>query len=73
MVIDTLDNLKNYECTCPLFKDVVAFLKENDLNSLPEGKTFIKGNGGVGFDHQLVAVCRGLPDVGLGIEVVPGA
>ena len=43
MVIDTLDNLKNYESTCPLFKDVVAFLNENDLNSLPEGKTFSNG------------------------------
>lgn len=28
---------------------------------------------GVGFDHQLVAVCRGLPDVRQGVEIVPGA
>ncbi len=28
---------------------------------------------GVGFDHQLVAVCCGLPDVGLGVQVIPGA
>lgn len=41
MVIDTLDNLNNYVDTCPLFKDVVAFLAENDLNTLPEGKTMI--------------------------------
>lgn len=44
MVIDTLDNLKNYVDTCPLFKDVVAFLAENDLNTLPEGKTMIDGD-----------------------------
>ena len=28
---------------------------------------------GVGFDHQLVAVRCGLPDVGLGVEVIPSA
>ena len=28
---------------------------------------------GVGFDHQLIAVCCGEADVGFGIEVVPGA
>ena len=28
---------------------------------------------GVGFDHQLIAVCCGKADVGLGVEVVPGA
>ncbi len=28
---------------------------------------------GVGFDHQLVAVCCGKADVGLGVEIVPGA
>ena len=27
---------------------------------------------GIGFDHQLVAVCCGLPYIGLGVEVVPG-
>ena len=43
MVVDTLDNLKNYVDTCPLFKEVVAFLAENDLNTLPEGKTMIQG------------------------------
>lgn len=43
MVIDTLENLKLYVSTCPLFKDVVEFIEANDLNALPEGKTMIKG------------------------------
>ncbi len=43
MIIDTLDNLKNYESLNPLFKDVVEFLKSNDLNVLGEGKTMING------------------------------
>ena len=42
MVIDTLDNFAKYEALNPLFKDVVAFLKKNDLNTLPEGKHIIK-------------------------------
>lgn len=44
MIIDTLDNLAKYEAVNPLFKDVVAFLKENDLNTLEAGKHVIKGN-----------------------------
>lgn len=43
MVIDTLDNLSKYESLNPLFKDVVEFLKNNDLNTLEEGKYQIKG------------------------------
>lgn len=43
MIIDTLDNLKNYESLNPLFKDVVEFLNTNDINSLDEGKHLIKG------------------------------
>lgn len=43
MVIDTLDNLSKYESLNPLFKDVVEFLKNNDLNALEEGKHQIKG------------------------------
>ena len=42
MIIDTLENLKNYESLNPLFKEVVDFLKSNDLNTLEEGKHFIK-------------------------------
>lgn len=42
MVIDTLDNLEKYATLNPLFKDVVEFIKANDLNSLEEGKHFIK-------------------------------
>jgi len=43
MVIDTLENLAKYEAMNPLFKDVVEFLKNNDLNKLEEGKHLIKG------------------------------
>ncbi len=43
MVIDTLDNLEKYASLNPLFKDVCDFLKTNDLNTLEEGKHFIKG------------------------------
>ena len=42
MVIDTLDNLGKYVGLNPLFADVVAFLKNNDLNALEAGKHFIK-------------------------------
>jgi len=42
MIIDTLDNLIKYVGVNPLFADVVEFLKNNDLNTLSEGKHFIK-------------------------------
>lgn len=42
MIIDTLDNLNKYVGVNPLFADVVEFLKNNDLNSIDEGKHFIK-------------------------------
>ena len=42
MVIDTLNNLSKYVGLNPLFADVVAFLKNNDLNALEAGKHFIK-------------------------------
>ena len=42
MVIDTLDNLGKYVGLNPLFADVVAFLKNNDLNAPEAGKHFIK-------------------------------
>ena len=44
MVVDTLDKLSFYESLKPLFKDIVDFLKTNDLNKLEEGKHFIKGD-----------------------------
>ncbi len=44
MVVDTLDKLSFYESLNPLFKDIVDFLKTNDLNKLEEGKHFIKGD-----------------------------
>ena len=43
MVIDTLDKLGFYASLNPLFQDIVDFLKNNDLNTLDEGKHFIKG------------------------------
>lgn len=43
MIIDTLENLAKYESLNPLFKDVVAFIRENDLCRLPEGKHPIVG------------------------------
>lgn len=42
MVIDKLDELNFYASLNPLFKDIVDFLKTNDLNALEEGKHFIK-------------------------------
>ena len=43
MVIDTLEHLEDYVSLNPLFKDVVDFLKKNNLENLPEGKHEIKG------------------------------
>ena len=43
MIIDTLDNLAMYEGVNPLFKDVVAFIKANNLSRLQPGKHEIKG------------------------------
>lgn len=42
MIIDTINNLCKYVGMNPLFADVVAFLDENDLNTLGAGKHFIK-------------------------------
>jgi YhcH/YjgK/YiaL family protein len=42
MIIDTLDNLAKYEGVNPLFKEVVEFIKKNDLNKLEAGKHPIK-------------------------------
>lgn len=44
MVVDTLDKLCFYEGLNPLFKEVIAFLKENDMNTMEEGKYPIKGD-----------------------------
>lgn len=43
MIIDTLDNLKNYVALNPYFADVVKFIEENDLDALELGKHEIKG------------------------------
>lgn len=42
MIIDTLENLEKYVSLNPFFKEVVDFLKLNDLKSLNAGKHFIK-------------------------------
>ncbi len=42
MVIDTIENLEKYVTLNPLFKEVVEFIKKNDLCSLEEGKHYIK-------------------------------
>lgn len=42
MIIDTLENLAKYEATNPLFKDVVKFIAEHDLETLEAGKYPIK-------------------------------
>lgn len=44
MVIDTLENLDKYVSLNPLFKDVLNFIKSNDLNSLEIGKHEIKAS-----------------------------
>ncbi len=44
MVVDTLDNLSKYEALNPLFKEVLAFLQNNDLNEMEEGKYPICGD-----------------------------
>ena len=42
MIIDTLENLEKYVSLNPLFKEVIDFLKSNDLIGLEPGKHFIK-------------------------------
>ena len=42
MIIDTIENLGKYTTLNPLFADVVEFLKNNDLQTIEEGKHFIK-------------------------------
>ena len=44
MIIDTIDKLSDYVELNPLFADVVAFLKANDLQTLEPGKYSIKGD-----------------------------
>lgn len=43
MIIDTLENLKNYASVNPLFPKVVDFLKNNDLSTIEVGKYEIEG------------------------------
>lgn len=43
MIIDTLDNLARYESLYPLIAEVVAFMKNHDLESLEAGMHPIKG------------------------------
>lgn len=43
MIIDTIPNFGQYITLNPLFKEVAAFLEDNDLNQLEEGVHEIKG------------------------------
>jgi YhcH/YjgK/YiaL family protein len=44
MIIDTIENLDKYVALNPLFADVVAFLKANDLQTMEPGKYPIQGD-----------------------------
>lgn len=44
MIIDTLENLASYEAINPLFKEVVKFIAENNLEDMEVGKYPVKGN-----------------------------
>lgn len=44
MIIDTIENLKNYESLNPLFPKVVAFIQQHDLQTMEDGKYEIEGN-----------------------------
>lgn len=43
MIIDKIENLKNYAAVNPLFPKVVEFLQQHDLNTLETGKHEIVG------------------------------
>ena len=43
MIIDKIENLKNYVSLNPYFAKVVEFLEKTDLNSLENGKHEIDG------------------------------
>lgn len=43
MIIDSLENLEKYVALNPLFRDVVDYIKSNNLEARPEGKELIKG------------------------------
>lgn len=43
MIIDTIDNLERYEALYPLIADVVAFMRDHDLESLDAGTHPVKG------------------------------
>ena len=43
MIIDKIENLKNYASVNPLFPKVVDFLEQHDLNALEPGKHEIVG------------------------------
>ena len=43
MIIDKIENLKNYAQVNPLFPKVVKFIEQHDLNALEPGKYEIEG------------------------------
>ncbi|MDR0988876.1 MAG: YhcH/YjgK/YiaL family protein [Prevotellaceae bacterium] len=44
MVVDTLENLEKYTALHPLFAQVAAFVKANDLHALETGKIALQGS-----------------------------
>lgn len=43
MIVDNLENLKNYISLNPLFAQAIEFLNSNNLLEMEIGKTFLKG------------------------------
>ena len=44
MVLDLLENLKNYEGLNPHFSKVISFIENSDLTTLPIGRNEICGD-----------------------------
>ena len=44
MILDSLNNLKNYCSLTPLFEDVVEYLRKTDISTQPQGIVKIKGD-----------------------------
>lgn len=44
MIVDKIENLARYVALNPLFADVVAFLQQHDLRTLPNGSHPIHGD-----------------------------
>ena len=44
MIIDTLDNFERYVSLNPLFRDVITFIRSNDIRQMSLGKHLIQGD-----------------------------